>query len=152
MEKAGGITIFEAQHGAYTLSTDPARLDVAAIHDFLTNDSYWAKGLTLDRLKRALEHSLVIGIYADDGSLAAFGRVVTDYAMLAYLRDVFTLPAHRGKGLASFLAREIRNHPDLSEVTTWMLATKDAHSVYEKAGYRRSPDPEKYMSVPRSDE
>lgn len=152
MAKAGGKAIFEAGLGDYVLSTDPHRLDVAAIHAFLAGDSYWAQGLTRERLERALDHSLVIGIYAPDGSLAAFGRVVTDYAMFAYLRDVFTQPAHRGRGLASWLASEIRNHPELAAVTTWMLATRDAHAVYEKAGYRAAPHPENYMTVPKPGE
>ncbi|WP_431324073.1 GNAT family N-acetyltransferase [Rhizobium sp. YTU87027] len=150
MAKPGETVIFEARFADYVLSTDRGRLDVAAIHAFLANDSYWAQGLTLEQLQRALDHSLVIGIYAPDGSLAGFGRVVTDYGMFAYLRDVFTLPIHRGKGLASWLASEIRNHPELVTVTSWMLATKDAHAVYEKAGYRPAPHPENYMTVPKS--
>ncbi|UWU30862.1 GNAT family N-acetyltransferase (plasmid) [Rhizobium sp. WSM1274] len=141
--------VFEASRNGYRLSTDRARLDLATVHRFLTDDSYWAHGMTLDQLQRALEHSLPIGIYAEDGSPAAFGRVVTDYAVFAYLRDVFTLPAHRGKGLACWLAKEIRNHPELASVTSWMLATRDAHAVYEKAGYRPAPHPEYYMTVPK---
>jgi GNAT superfamily N-acetyltransferase len=149
MAKAGDIAVFEARRGDYALSTDPRRLDVAAIHAFLANESYWAQGLTIERLRRALDHSLVVGVYAPGRSLAAFARVVTDYAMFAYLRDVFTTPAHRGAGLASWLALEIRGHPDLASVTTWMLATKDAHAVYQRAGYRPAPHPERYMTVPK---
>jgi len=141
--------IFSAHRDGYVLSTDPERIDLDVVHGFLANDSYWARGLDLDVLKRALDHSLVIGIYAPDGTMAAFARVVTDYAMFAYLRDVFTLPTHRGKGLASWLALEIRNHPELATVSTWMLATQDAHAVYEKAGYRPVPHPGNYMTVPK---
>ena len=141
--------IFSVRRDDYVLSTDQARIDIGVVHGFLANDSYWARGLDPDVLKRALDHSLLIGIYAPDGTMAAFARVVTDYAMFAYLRDVFTLPAHRGKGLASWLALEIRNHPELATVGSWMLATQDAHSVYEKAGYRPAPQPGNYMTVPK---
>lgn len=144
--------VFEASRKGYLLSTDRDRLDPAAVHRFLASESYWARGMTLDELQRALEHSLPIGIYAEDGTLAAFGRVVTDYAVFAYLRDVFTIPAHRGRGLASWLACEIRNHPELATVASWMLATRDAHAVYEKAGYRPAPHPEYYMTVPKPNE
>lgn len=138
---------FERQQDGYTLSTDRSRLDAAAIHAFFREQSYWARDMTRPQLDRALAFSLVVGIYAPDGTMAAFARVVTDYAVFAYLRDVFTLPAHRSRGLAVWLATAVREHPELSTVSTWMLATRDAHSVYERAGYKRVPHPEYYMSV-----
>lgn len=144
--------IHTARRGDYLLSTDPERIDMDIVHGFLARDSYWAKGLALETLRRALDHSLVIGIYTPDGEMVAFARLVTDYAMFAYLRDVFTLPPHRGQGLASWLALEIRNHPELATVGTWMLATQDAHAVYEKAGYRLAPQPGNYMTVPKKTE
>lgn len=142
--------LFEVERGdGYRLSTDPARIDVDAVHDFLANQSYWARGMPRAQLERGLAHSLLIGIFAPDGTMAAFARVLTDYAVFAYLRDVFTQPAHRGRGLASWLAAEIRNHPDLATVGTWTLATADAHAVYERAGYRRPPDHERFMTWTR---
>jgi GNAT superfamily N-acetyltransferase len=147
MIKPVEIPVFERQRDGFVLSTDRDRLDIPVIHGFLTKDAYWAKGLDRLTLDRALAGSLPIGVYAADGSLAGFGRVVTDYAMFAYLRDVFTLPAHRGHGLATWLAIVIREHPELSTVRTWMLATRDAHAVYAKAGYQPVPHPEYYMSV-----
>lgn len=137
----------EWHRNGYTLSTDPARLDIGTILRFLAEESYWAQGLTLPRLERAIAGSLPLGIYAPDGALAGFARVVTDWTVFAYLRDVFVLPAHRGKGLASWLAEAVREHPELSGVTTWMLATADAHAVYARAGYSAVPHPEWYMSV-----
>jgi GNAT superfamily N-acetyltransferase len=131
------------------LSTDPARLDLDEILNFLTRESYWGKSMTLPRLSRALENSLPIGVYAPSGSLAGFARVVTDYAVFAYLRDVFVLPEHRGQGLATWIATVVREHPELTGVTTWMLATRDAQEIYERAGFRRAPHPEWYMTVPR---
>ncbi|EPR07824.1 GCN5 family acetyltransferase [Agrobacterium sp. TS43] len=144
--------IFEITRDGYVLSTDPARVDFDLVHGFLARDSYWAQGMTADRLKRALSHSLPVGVYAPDGSMAAFARLVTDYAVFGYLRDVFTVEDHRGRGLASWIATEIRTHPELSTVSSWMLATRDAHGVYEKAGYRAAPHPEYYMTVPKPGE
>ncbi|UNZ52403.1 GNAT family N-acetyltransferase [Agrobacterium tumefaciens] len=145
-------TIFEITRDGYVLSTDPTRVDFDLVHGFLARDSYWAQGMTADRLKRALSHSLPVGVYAPDGSMAAFARLVTDYAVFGYLRDVFTVEDHRGRGLASWIATEIRRHPELSTVSSWMLATRDAHGVYEKAGYRAAPHPEYYMTVPKPGE
>lgn len=143
--------IWEISRGDYLLSTDPARLDLPLILRFLTDESYWARGMTMERLVRALKGSLPIGIYDAEGRQAAFGRLVTDYTVFAYLRDVFVLPEHRGRGLASWLALTIRQHPELRGVTSWLLATQDAQAVYEKAGYRPVPHPERYMSVPKAD-
>lgn len=104
--------IFEITRDGYVLSTDPARVNFDLVHGFLARDSYWAQGMTADRLKRALSHSLPVGVYAPDGSMAAFARLVTDYAVFGYLRDVFTVEDHRGRGLASWIATEIRRHPE----------------------------------------
>lgn len=123
----------------YSLSTDRSRLDLDLIARFLAEEAYWSSGMPRPLLERALSGSLPIGIYAPDGAMAGFGRVVTDFAVFAYLRDVFVLRAHRGKGLSVWLARDIRNHPELATVTTWMLATRDAHAVYAKAGYAPVP-------------
>jgi GNAT superfamily N-acetyltransferase len=141
----------EWHRDGYCLSTDRGRLDIGRIHAFLANESYWAKGLKRETLERALQGSLPMAIYAPDGTLAAFARLVTDYTMFAYLRDVFVLPQHRGKGLATWLAMAIREHPALTTIGTWMLATKDAHAVYARAGYRPVPHPEYYMSIPKPD-
>jgi GNAT superfamily N-acetyltransferase len=135
----------------YELSTDRTRIDITAVHRFLSEDAYWSNGLSLVRLKKALDGSLVIGAYDGGGSIAGFGRVVTDCAVFAYLRDVFVLPEHRGVGLAGWMAAQIREHPGLASITTWMLATKDAHGVYEKAGYKPVPHPEWYMSIPTTE-
>lgn len=133
----------------YSLSTDRARIDVDLVARFLAEDAYWSKGMPRPMLQRALAGSLPVGVYAPGGVMVGFGRVVTDCTVFAYLRDVFVLPAHRGQGLSVWLAREIRNHPELASVTTWMLATRDAHAVYAKAGYAAVPHPENYMSVPK---
>jgi len=135
----------------YCLSTDRARLDLDVVERFLRDDAYWSAGLSRATLERALAGSLPMGLYAPDGSMAGFARLVTDYAVFAYLRDVFVLPAHRGRGLAGWLARGIRAHPELASVTSWLLATRDAHAVYARAGYAPVAHPEWYMNLPRQD-
>lgn len=138
-----------SREDGYELSTDGSRIDFAVVSAFLSQDAYWSDGLSDDTLQRALDGSLVMGVYTADGAMAGFARLVTDCAVFAYLRDVFVLPAHRGRGLAGWMAGQIRAHPGLATVGTWMLATRDAHGVYEKAGYRPVPHPEWYMSVPK---
>ncbi len=133
----------------YSLSTDRARIDIDVVDRFLTDEAYWTDGLPRPVLERALAGSLPMGLYAPDGAMAGFARLVTDHAVFAYLRDVFVLPTHRGRGLAPWLALTIRSHPELATVTSWMLATRDAHAVYAKAGYAPVPHPEYYMTVPK---
>lgn len=147
MTSLADLPVFEAEHKGYTLSTDRDRLDVDRIHRYLAEESYWARGLDRALFERALAGSLPVAIYAPNGELATFARLVTDLAVFAYLRDVFTLPEHRGQGLATFLAQAIRAHPELKTVNSWMLATRDAHGVYTKAGYAPVPHPEYYMSI-----
>ncbi len=138
-----------AREDGYELSTARGRIDRDTVARFLSGEAYWSSGLSPEILDRALACSLPVGIYAPDGSMVGFGRLVTDFAVFAYLRDVFVLREHRGKGLATWLAVQIREDPALASVTTWMLATRDAHSVYARAGFRPVPNPEFYMSLPR---
>jgi GNAT superfamily N-acetyltransferase len=133
----------------YRLTTDRTLIDIDAVLAFLVYDSYWARSMTRAKLERALAGSLPMALIAPDGSLAGFARIVTDCAVFAYLRDVFVLPAHRGRGLAAWIATAVRTHPELAEIDTWMLATADAQTVYARAGYRPDPHPERYMRVPR---
>jgi GNAT superfamily N-acetyltransferase len=101
----------EWQRGDYVISTDKTRLDLAVIYHFLTT-SYWAKDISLERMQRALEHSLVFGIYRHDQQVG-FARLVTDYATFAYLDDVFILEPFRGQGLSTWLLNVILAHPDV---------------------------------------
>src|SRR5579859_2066422 len=101
----------EWQRGNYIISTDKTKLDIEMIYHFLTT-SHWAKDISLERVKRALEHSLVFGIYRDNQQVG-FARLVTDYATFAYLDDVFLLEAFRGQGLSRWLLEVIRAHPDV---------------------------------------
>ena len=129
----------------YTISTDRARLDLAVIHDYLSQRSYWAQGRPLDLVRRSIDHSLCFGLYAGDQQ-AGFARVVTDYTTFAWLCDVFILEAHRGRGLGKWLIETIVAHPDLHNLRNFLLATRDAHGLYHLyGGFQPLPKPDKWM-------
>lgn len=119
----------------YEISTDRARLDVALIHRWLSEDSYWAKGVPRDVVERSIENALCFGIYDGNGAQVGFARVITDKATFAYLADVFVLEAHRGRGLSKRLMQAIVHHRDLQGFRRWMLATRDAHTLYAQFGF-----------------
>lgn len=133
----------------YTVSTDKARLDLTFIHDYLSKDSYWAQGRTLDTVKRSIEASLCFGVYCNDEQVG-FARVITDHATFAYLADVFIADEHRGRGLSKKLMEEIMTHPQLQGLRRWMLGTRDAHTLYEKFGFKPLAQPVRWME--RSDD
>jgi GNAT superfamily N-acetyltransferase len=119
----------------YEISTDAGRLDVALIHRWLSQESYWAKGVPLAVVERAIANSINFGIYhAKDGQIG-FARVISDRATFAYLADVFVLEAHRGKGLSKQMMAAVLAHPDLQGLRRWLLATRDAHGLYEQFGF-----------------
>ena len=124
------------------MSTDPARLDVGAIHTYL-KDSYWARGIPRQVVERSLRNSLGFGVY-DGDALVGFARVVTDLATFAYIGDVFVLEAYRGRGLSKWLMQCMVEHPDLKDLRRWHLATRDAHGLYAKFGFAEPP-PGKHM-------
>jgi GNAT superfamily N-acetyltransferase len=137
--------VFTAEHGAYVISTDPARLDVGFIHDFLASSSYWAQGRPLDIVQKALENSLCFGVYQGTEQVG-LARVVTDYATFAWLCDVFIAEAHRGHGLGKWLIECVVTHPDLQRLKQILLATRDAHGLYRRyGGFDGLPAPEKWM-------
>jgi GNAT superfamily N-acetyltransferase len=135
--------------GGFEISTDPARLDVGMIHAFLT-ESYWAKGRARATVERAIRHSLCFGGYLG-GRQIAFARVATDRAVFAYLMDVFVLPEFRGRGYAMRMMKAVLAHPDLQGLRYVLLATKDAHGLYEKVGFRPLALPERWMAIHNPD-
>jgi GNAT superfamily N-acetyltransferase len=139
----------EWRRGEYTISTDPALLDLDLLHAFLAGESYWAKGMPFEVMRRAIEHSLPFGLYCASAQVG-FARAVTDYAVFAYVGDVFVLPAHRGRGLSKWLLETMLAHPALQGLRRWNLATRDAHELYRRFGFasagantmdRVDPDP-----------
>ena len=119
----------------YKVNDDKTRLDLKLIHHQVTN-SYWAKGRTFDEVKRSIDNSICYGIYLDDEQVG-FARIVTDLTTVAYLMDVFIVEEYRGNGLSKILLKKILYDERFSSVKKWMLATKDAHSSYEKYGFRK---------------
>lgn len=130
----------------YEISDDPARLDVDVVHGYLAGESYWAKGIPRDMFERAVAGSLNLGAYDRDGRQVGYARVITDRATFGWVCDLFVLSGHRGRGLGRSLVRAIAEHPDLRGVRRLMLATHDAHGLYESEGYRLV-EPGKYMEV-----
>lgn len=131
------------------ISTDKKRLNIAMIHDFLANESYWAKGIPLEVMKRSIENSLCFGVY-HQGRQVGFARVVTDYATTAYVGDVFVIESYRGRGLGKRLIKAIVDHPELEGLRLWFLGTKDAHDLYRKFGFKKvaeTPFMERLMAI-----
>ena len=140
-----------AAPGAYEISTDPARLDVAAIHAYLTR-SYWSPGIPIGIVERALRHSLCFGVYESaGGAQVGLARVVTDYATFAYLCDVYVLEEHRGHGLGKRMMREVMAHPALRGARRAMLATRDAHGLYAGFGFLEAGAAKNLMEIVRPD-
>jgi len=137
--------INEWRRGEYVISTDKGRLDLDIIHGFLTT-SYWAEGIPLETVKRAIEHSFTFGLYRADQQIG-FARLVTDYTTFAYLADVFILEAFRKQGLSKWLLTVIMAHPDLQGLRRWLLGTKDAHELYRQFGFTELWWPERFMEV-----
>lgn len=132
------------RRGAYEISSDRARLDLTATHHYLAGSSYWAQGIPLATLRRAVQNSLPFGVY-HEGAQVGFARVVTDYAVFAYVADVYVLEAHRGHGLSKWLMEVIAEDPRLGGFRRWMLATRDAHGLYASTGFVPLGMPERWM-------
>ncbi len=130
----------------YEIASDPSRFDLDTIHRYLSEESYWAKGIPREVVARSIENSLCFAIIERaSGAQVGFARVTTDRATFAYLADVFVLPAHRGRGLSKWLIREILAHPELQGLRRWMLATLDAHRLYAGFGFEPLSQPERFM-------
>jgi GNAT superfamily N-acetyltransferase len=140
--------VLEKRRDNYLISTHRARLDLNAIHGFLAS-CYWAKGIPREVVARSIEHSLCFGIYEGGGAQVGFARVVSDFATVAYLGDVFVLESHRGRGLSKWLMQCVMEHPALQNLRRWILLTRDAHALYSKFGFTPVNAPERYMELHR---
>ena len=128
----------------YYISSDQNKLDLVAIHGFLAQ-SYWAKGIPMSVLSKAISNSLCFGVFSNDKKQVGFARMITDSATYAYLADVYILEAHRGKGLSKWLMQKIMSHSDLKGLRRMTLATSDAHGLYEKFGFTELEKPSVFM-------
>ncbi|MBS1574469.1 MAG: GNAT family N-acetyltransferase [Bacteroidetes bacterium] len=138
------------QKDDYTISTDQSKLDIKVVHDYLSNESYWAEKIPMDIVKSSIENSLCFGLYYKNIQVG-FARVVSDFATFAYLGDVFVLPEHRGRGLSKWMMTLIMNYPQLQGLRRFLLTTKDAHSLYAQFGFVPYPQPERLMAINRPD-
>ncbi|WP_198115829.1 GNAT family N-acetyltransferase [Massilia rhizosphaerae] len=129
---------------SFQISTDRTRLDIPMIYRFLSEQSTWAVGISRTVVERSIENSLCFGGYLD-GRQIAFARVVTDYATIAYLVDVFVVPEYRGRGYAKQLIRIVMEHPSLQRLRRFTLNTTDAHSLYARFGFAPPQRPDTVM-------
>jgi len=136
---------YEFHQGDFTISTDPAKLDIHRIHQFLSEESYWAAGRKLAVVQQSIRSSLCFGVYHLEKQ-AGFARVVTDYCTFAWLCDVFILTEYRGLGLAKWLVKTIVDYPEFDHLRRFLLATKDAGSLYHDYGsFMPLNNPERWM-------
>ena len=129
----------------YEISTERSRLDVSMIHGFL-QASYWARNVPRSVVERSIEGSLCFGAFRGSQQVG-FARVVTDFATMAYLADVFIVPEHRGRGISKMLMRAILDHPRLQGLRRFLLATQDAHGLYAQFGFKPLANPEHFMTL-----
>ncbi|MFO1312171.1 MAG: GNAT family N-acetyltransferase [Burkholderiales bacterium] len=134
-----------APGGDFEITSDPARIDVDAVHAFLT-EAYWSAGIPRETVARAIAHSLAFALL-HRGRTVGFARFVTDRATFAYLADVYVLPEHRGHGLGEWLVGTALAHPDLAGLRRMLLATSDMHKLYAKFGFRPLATPERLMEI-----
>lgn len=132
------------------ISDEKALLDIDAIHHYLSEESYWSKGIPYSIVKQSIENSLCVGIYLNHQTIG-FARVVTDFATFAYLCDVYVLNEFRGNGLSKKMMQFIMQHPKLNGLRRWMLMTKDAHGLYQQFGWQALAAPTKAMEINNPD-
>ena len=129
----------------YELDDDPARLDLDLVHRWLSTDAYWALGRSRETVETAARNSVNLAVYAPDGSQAAYARIVTDHATFAWVCDVYVDAVHRGRGIGGRLAQAVVDRVRPLRMRRVLLATMDAHEVYERVGFTVVPDPERLM-------
>jgi GNAT superfamily N-acetyltransferase len=138
----------DRQQGDYLISADPARLQLDAIHAYLVR-SYWAEGIPRDLVAEAVKNSLSFGVYTRGGEQIGFARVISDYATFAYLADVYILETHRGRGLSKAMMELILSHPRLQGLRRFTLATRDAHGLYTRFGFKPCEQPQNRLELSR---
>jgi GNAT superfamily N-acetyltransferase len=135
----------KSKKSRYRVSTQWRQFDIRLICNFL-EESYWAKDIPRGVVLKSIKNSLSFGVFCGRAQVA-FARVITDRATFAYLADVFVVPEHRGRGVARLLVRAILAHRELQGLRRWMLATSDAHGLYEKFGFAPLPNPANFMTI-----
>lgn len=138
--------MIENTFGEYTITTDKSKMDVVAIHDFLAHHAGWSDNIPLETVKKSIENSLVFGIFYQDKQIG-FAKVISDFATIAYLGDVYILEGYRGQGLSKKLMDTIMTYPNLQGLRKWILVTTTADWLYEKYGFTKLSQPDAYMEL-----
>ncbi|HEY0668146.1 MAG TPA: GNAT family N-acetyltransferase [Sphingobacteriaceae bacterium] len=136
----------EHSFGDFLITTDKTKLDITAIHDFLSKHSGWSDNIPFDRVKTSIDNSLNFGLFHKNKQIG-FARVISDFSTIAYLGDVYVLDEYRGQGLSKKLMEAIMGHPNLQGLRRWILLTSTADWLYEKFGFTKLPKPELYMEL-----
>ena len=137
------ITVY---NNDFCIATQQSKLDLKAIHRFLSEEAYWSKGIPFDKVAAAAKHSLNFGLYYQDKQIG-YARIVSDFTTIAYLGDVYVLPEFRGQGLSKWLMQTIQQHPSLQGLRRWILLTGDAHGLYQQFGFTAIAAPERWMEL-----
>lgn len=130
----------------FYISTDKSKMDIETIHHYLSEESYWAKGVSREIVEKSIANSFCFGVFHQDLQVG-FAKVITDFTTIAYLGDVFILDQFRGLGLSKLLMENIMNHPELQGLRRWILLTADAHELYKKFGWNNIKEPARWMEV-----
>ncbi|HEX6226486.1 MAG TPA: GNAT family N-acetyltransferase [Chryseolinea sp.] len=130
----------------FCISTDKTKLNIDAIHQFLSTKAYWCLNIPKQTVQNAIQNSLCFGVYKDEEQIG-FARIISDYATVAYLGDVFILEQYRGRGLSKWLVETVMTHPHLQGLRRWILLTADAHGLYRQFGWTEISDPGKWMQI-----
>lgn len=141
------ITLYR---GDYCITTDKSRLDLPAVHQYLSEESYWSQQIPFETVQKAAENSLTFAVLAGETQVG-YARIISDYATFAYLADVYILEAHRARGLSKWLIETIMNHPQLQGLRRWTLATRDAHGLYAQFGWKPLASPPSWMELHNPD-
>ncbi|MFH7013794.1 GNAT family N-acetyltransferase [Flavobacterium sp. FlaQc-52] len=132
--------------GDFTITTNKNKLDLHAIHDFLSKKSGWSDGIPFETMKTSIENSLNFGLFYKNIQIG-FARVISDFATIGYLGDIYVLEEYRGRGLSKALMEQVMNHPNLQGLRRWILLTSTAEWLYEKYNFTKLPNPEFYMEL-----
>jgi N-acetylglutamate synthase-like GNAT family acetyltransferase len=140
------MKILEITFDTFLITTDKSKMDVVAIHDFLSKYSGWSDNITFDKVKTSIENSLNFGLFHKNKQIG-FARVISDFSTIAYLGDIYVLDDYRGQGLSKKLMDVVMAHPNLQGLRRWILLTSTADWLYEKYGFKKLPKPKLYMEL-----
>lgn len=140
------MKIIEIKFDDFTITTDKLKMDVVAIHNFLSKYSGWSDNISFDRVKTSIDNSLNFGLFHNTKQIG-FARIISDFSTIAYLGDIYVLDDYRGQGLSKKLMDVVMGHPNLQGLRRWILLTSTADWLYEKYGFTKLPKPELYMEL-----